>query len=237
MRSARYKSEFTQLGQEWMVFEALLRPFIVFGLRSLKQHPAWEGRLSDKARDDIAGALMGRLSWHCTRTIAYEMKHARTRGELWGASPEERYELYINDILPSRRLTLLSQYPMLARLLAVLMVNFERCAIEFLDRFESDCGEIHQLLGMKQNLPIARITPFLSDPHNGGRTVWRATFTDGTTRYAAYYKPRSLAVDVVWANLLLWVKEQGLQPDLVPTSVLGQGRLRMGPWRRALRLC
>jgi type 2 lantibiotic biosynthesis protein LanM len=87
-------------------------------------------------------------------------------------------------------------------------------------RLTADLGEIEKTFhdGVSAGR-VVEVQAGCSDEHHHGRTVFIVTFADGLK---VVYKPRSLAVDQAFANLLLWGNEQGLSPCLKPIRVLNK---------------
>lgn len=105
-------------------------------------------------------------------------------------------------------------YPVLARQLAQTCLDWAAEVADFLQRLAEDWTSLAPRLGLPA-LPAAGVviglTPGLSDPHRGGRTVWRAELAGCVS---GAYKPKSLALDRAWNDLLLWCNAQGLSPRL-----------------------
>lgn len=78
--------------------------------------------------------------------------------------------------------------------------------------------------------------PGLSDPHEGGRTVWSVAFLDGGS---AAYKPRPLMAELAWQGLLTWLNERLARdagPQLLALPVLDGGNHGWMSWA-AHRAC
>ena len=103
-------------------------------------------------------------------------------------------------------------YPVLARLLTTVAESWSAAMVEFAERCEAD----HDLLahnfagGAPLGQPVA-VALDLSDPHNGLRTVAAITFASGIR---LVYKPRSLAMDIAFADFLDALNATGQLPDL-----------------------
>ena len=107
---------------------------------------------------------------------------------------------------------LMSGYPAMARLLAVVAANWSAAMVEFAQRCEEDLGLLADSFGDGNPLgPPVDVTLDLSDPHNGLRTVAAVTFEGGRR---LVYKPRPLAMDTAFATLLETLNATGALPDL-----------------------
>jgi hypothetical protein len=111
-------------------------------------------------------------------------------------------------------------YPVLARQLCTVAIQWVGSVQEFLSRLVADWTDLCQLTGEYARLAqgsVVNLHPGLSDPHRGGRTVWRVTLANGVT---IAYKPKSLVGDSAWNALLDWCNQQGLSPRLGTLWVL-----------------
>ena len=105
-------------------------------------------------------------------------------------------------------------YPVLARQLSTAAIQWVDGIAEFLHRLAADWPALCAFTGYSPSLApgsVADLRPGFSDPHRGGRTVWRVTLANGA---ALAYKPKDLAMDRAWNDLLVWCNEQGLSPRL-----------------------
>lgn len=111
---------------------------------------------------------------------------------------------------------LAAAYPVLARQLATRAIQWVDETADFLARLGEDWPALAQPLGLSAALTPGMITglrPGLSDPHQGGRTVWQVTFAPGPSSahgLSVAYKPKDLSLDRAWADLVDWVTGQGL---------------------------
>lgn len=113
-------------------------------------------------------------------------------------------------------------YPVLARQLAQHCLDWTAEVADFLQRLAGDWPDLARYLRLPPRpLPavVADLTPGLSDPHRGGRTVWRVLLS-GVQPVA--YKPKNLAMDRAWNDLLAWCHERGLSPQLGTLWVLAR---------------
>jgi len=100
--------------------------------------------------------------------------------------------------------SLLSGFPVAEEALTILVEQTRRFMQDFAAHLAEDRGAITTLLDESPDSTVSQLKVGLSDPHRGGRTVVRVTFASGRQ---LYYKPRSLAVDAVWAAGLAGVNE------------------------------
>lgn len=109
-------------------------------------------------------------------------------------------------------------YPVLARQLCTAGLHWVENIQEFLSRLEADWPVLADLTRLyPSRFPSVRaLSTGLSDPHTGGRTVWRVDLA-GTS---VAYKPKEIGLDRAWNDLLVWCNERGLTPSLRPLWTL-----------------
>ncbi|MDJ0615913.1 MAG: type 2 lanthipeptide synthetase LanM family protein [Calothrix sp. MO_192.B10] len=139
-----------------------------------------------------------------TPTMVLELNVARLQGLLSGETPRERFvsflqHLYVKDGI----ISILQEYPVLARQLVICLDNWVDGSLEFLQRLCADWDDICRTLGVGGNPGVlVEVKGGISDSHGGGRGVIIAKFSSGLQ---VVYKPKSLAVDGHFQELLNWV--------------------------------
>ncbi len=130
----------------------------------------------------------------------------------------ERLTAYAEPVLAHHPLlfeshSLCRAYPVLARQLCTAALQWVESVQEFLSRLAADWPALAaQIRTVQHPAPgcVATISPGLSDPHRGGRTVWRVELVGASVAY----KPKDLALDRAWNDLLGWCNARGLTPEL-----------------------
>ena len=174
----------------------------------------------------VCGMFMPRLSGQLfqllSRTIALELNVARLQGSLRGDLPKDRFEDFVRtDSQPEAALVLLEEYSVLARLAAELVERWVNVTVEFLDRLSADWDCINAQFG--DEFPsggpglLIGVSEGAGDTHRSGRAVAVATFSGG---FRLVYKPRSLAVEAHFQELLAWLNERGDHPPLPRLRIL-----------------
>lgn len=155
------------------------------------------------------------------RTLALELNIARLNEELTGATPEERFQSFINRLSePDRARSLLAEYPALARLLSEQAQRWVTVSLEFLERLCRDWAEIRAALAPESDPGVlVSVKGGLADAHRGGRSVLIAKFTSGLR---IVYKPKSLAVDLHFQELLTWLNARGAAPSFPTLQVINR---------------
>jgi len=178
----------------------------------------------DGAVDVMFANLPARLLMIIAKTMVLELHVARLEGMLEGATPAERFANFTERL--SRRdiaLTLLSEYPVLARRLATCIENWVSYSAEFLERLAADWNEIVNLFNLGSGNKatecgfLVEAASGAGDTHRRGRSVLIARFESG---FQLVYKPRSIAVDEHFQDFIQWVNQKGADPQLRTLKVL-----------------
>lgn len=157
--------------------------------------------------------ILEQLLTRVSRTLILELNVARVEGRLQGDTPEQRFDNFLQQLThPERMLTLLAEYPVLARLLVELTERWVSRMLELLQRLCADWHEICRVFSPTSDPGIlTAIGAGAGDIHQGGRSVTILTWSSGLR---LVYKPRSLAIDVHFQQLLTWLNTHGCQPAL-----------------------
>ena len=149
---------------------------------------------------DHVGRRLARIA---ARTLVVELAAARTAGRLRGATPRDRFADFVRNTADGELADILARYPVLARLLAQAAQDAARTTAELLARFAADRAEIvRTLLAGRDPGRLVGLTLGAGDRHQGGRAVAVLRFAGGT---AVVYKPRSVALQAHFAELVAWL--------------------------------
>lgn len=211
-------------------FEDLLWRFVPEAARRLRTGLGrCHDRLSPAAVRDLERGLLGRLCRTAARTLCAEFdafRAARSTPLGGGAGADAApapggYREFLRALDGPEFAAWLLQYPMLARLLATCCQQWVASTTDLARRLDRDAEAIRGAFGIRdRTLRVAGVTPDLSDPHRGGRTVCLLRFESGA---GLLYKPRPLALDRRFAELLAEVtRARGTSPTR-PPRVLDRG--------------
>ncbi|MEH1830137.1 MAG: type 2 lanthipeptide synthetase LanM [Nostoc sp.] len=172
--------------------------------------------LSDNAHAGLEHSLLTRLSQLCFQTFElefklFQMQHQSKLDQLLNclnAQPSQvQYQTFVQQLLTGRLRSLLQEYSVLARLMATFVDFWVNATTEMIRHLSEDWTAIAQTFQPENELgQVIGIRPFLSDSHHNGRTVVGLRFSSGLT---LIYKPRSLALDVAYYDLLDRLNQQG----------------------------
>ncbi len=163
--------------------------------------------------------LVDRLFDISCRTFVLELNVARVQGLLKGQTPEERFKSYLRLMRNRDSLrALLAEYPVMARRLHETVGNWTAFFLEFLENLSADWKDLQAAL--TPNSPpglLIALEGAAGDSHRDGRSVLIAQFSSG---FKAVYKPRSLAVDAHFQDLLAWTNARGNHPPFRILKIL-----------------
>jgi type 2 lantibiotic biosynthesis protein LanM len=169
----------------------------------------------------VLPGLALRLLEISSRTLVLELNVARLRGLLKGESPEERFRSYCQLLRnPDVLISLLEEYPVLARLITECAAAWTDACLEFLARLSADWGDL--LANFCQGSHPGLLTGIefgAGDTHREGRSVAVVSFQNG---FRLVYKPRSLAVDLHFQELLRWINRRKPQLSFRILNILAR---------------
>lgn len=166
--------------------------------------------------------LPGRLLPTLARTMVLELNVARVQGLLTGETSEQRFGSFIERIKqPEIALQLFREYPVLARQIVMALDQWVGCSLEFLERWCADWPELRaNFIPAGDPGLLVKIRGGVGDRHRGGRAVWIGVCGSGCK---IVYKPKSMAVDEHFQELLGWLNERGVSAPFRQLKVLDRG--------------
>lgn len=189
-------------------FGTLLAPFVQTGTGMLA--PACRSLFSKEILDNLADDLYRQLSYIAAPTLYLEFSTYRAaRGFSENASPDETglYDAFSANLLGDGRWDFFSQYPVLARLLCIIVQSWAQNVSEMAEALANDLPDIRRVfVGDGSPGAVVSIDPSLSDRHDGGRTVALLKFENGLK---LIYKPRDIGIEKAWFSLLTFLNERG----------------------------
>lgn len=192
------------------------------GLRALKPGASDLPFDVDTAAGLFLTGLPRQLTPMLAPAMALELNAARLQGQLEGDTAEERFQSFLRHVSrPEVALTLLREYPVLARQLTARARAWAEAGLEFLGRLSADWEAIRVAFspGTRPGR-LVRLDAEAGDRHGGGRSVTVAAFESGLK---LVYKPRPLDVDLHFQQLLTWLDRRGAHPPFRTIRVLPRG--------------
>ncbi len=170
----------------------------------------------------LLSTLLERLRRAAERALVLELHASRLEGRLQGDTPEERFASFVAALKqPATALEILRRYPVLARDVCRFAEQWAETSLEMMERLAADRGEIVQLFAAGQDPGLlGEVESGLSDCHAGGRTVAILGFQSGLR---VVYKPKPLAVDLRFQELVAWLNDRGATPTLCCLQILDRG--------------
>ncbi|MDY7226231.1 type 2 lanthipeptide synthetase LanM family protein [Hyalangium rubrum] len=209
-------------------FSGFFQPFLRLGAARLRaglaalqaRQASGEPLVAPELEATLLEGLMQRLHELASRVLILELNVARMMDQLSGSTPRERFHHFSTVRLqePGVRAALLEEYPVLARLMATSLERWCDTRLEFLGHLAEERELLGRtFLGGGALGPLVAIQGGVSDMHRGGRGVFLLRFGSGLR---LVYKPKSLAVDVRFQQLVQWLNAEGMRhPHRVLTVV------------------
>lgn len=214
-------------------FLELVRPLVQRARRRLREglarllehHP---GAPFDPAATEreLSEGLPYRLLPLLSRALVLELNVARIQGLLPGDTPAERFGAFVERLRDRETAAaILCEYPVLARAAAEDLDLWVEASLEVLDHLAADWADlVAAFFGGNNPGPLSSLGGGAGDRHRGGREVRILSFTGGGK---LVYKPRPLAVDIHFQEILAWLNEKlnerGDHPAFRTLRVLDRG--------------
>ncbi|MBK8989875.1 MAG: type 2 lantipeptide synthetase LanM family protein [Chloroflexi bacterium] len=172
--------------------------------------------------DSLFSPLLDELTEILMPVMILELHAAGMLGLLQGETPEARFQSFISRLhQPELALSLLQEYPVLARLLVTFLQNWGQAMRLFLHRLCGDWEDIcHTFAAIDPYDCVTHINANAGDRHVGGDRVMIVTFRSGGK---LVYKPKPLDVDAHFQALLCWINARGFTPPLATLQLLNCG--------------
>lgn len=186
-------------------FENFYRPLLQFGIYILKSKHG--GSLCRQIVNAFASSLLNKLATVSTSTLVFEISIAKSAHKLKGASSEEEYSYYNEELLSDSAYweDLLNAYPVLFRLVFECIDSCCDYYCQLIHHLNSDHSKIVEyILNGKEFNSITAVTADLSDSHHHGSSVAILSLDNGEK---VVYKPRSLRGDKLFYNFVSKVSE------------------------------
>jgi type 2 lantibiotic biosynthesis protein LanM len=228
------------------------RPASAWALQTLQKrcadlHPML--KLSEAAWLDVAAALLKRLCNTAEQALWDQFNQRRTTGQMLlahlgahrngtGEPVHEAYDAFVAEQLSGGYGLLLSEFPVVGRLLAVVTELWLDGSEEMLRRLAASRQELQQHFGIAPEAVLHKVQLNLSDPHRGGRAVAILSFgelhSDDVCRVV--YKPKDMQVDQTYQEFLQTLNEASNLPPLRRLTVLSRDGYGFMEWVEH-RLC
>jgi type 2 lantibiotic biosynthesis protein LanM len=172
--------------------------------------------------DQLTEPLLWQVHGMLGRTLTLELNLARVAGQADGLSPAGRFEAFLAALrTPERQKQLFTSYPVLARQLSIAVGQWVTNCAELVTRINDDAELIQREFALGQAPgQVKQITLGTGDRHRGGKAVAIVGWESGLT---LVYKPRPMAMDVHFGELIDWINAAGLSLPLRSVSCLDRG--------------
>ena len=214
------------LSTEETLFISSIKPFICWRLDRLDSEiqalKIFDSNLLtlDKVKKIICSNLIKDLVLMSRRTLVLELNVARLRGILQGDTSSERFQSFYQRLgQPEEALKLFQEYPVLARQIVTHINIWIDSSSEFISRLSTDWKAIATDFYSGKDIGKLVNIEYVGDRHRNGRSVLLLKFDSG---FKIVYKPKSLAIDAHFQELLAWLNEKGNHPPLRTLKILNR---------------
>jgi type 2 lantibiotic biosynthesis protein LanM len=158
-----------------------------------------------------------------SRTTILELNVARLQGLLQGDIPQDRFQSFLQRLRQREiAISLLQEYPVLARQLVISINHWVNFSLEFLQHLCHDWNAICAKFSPETDPGVlVQIDSSIADTHCNGRAVIIAKFSSG---FQVVYKPRALAIDEHFQQLLVWINQRGNHPPFRTLKILNRDK-------------
>lgn len=154
-------------------------------------------------------------------TLVLELNVARLQGQLVGETPQERYDDFVRSLrAPDVARVILDEYPLLARQVLLAIDQWVRFSLEFVGQLCADWKLLCETFALRNDDMLVELTGGAGDRHADGRCVLLLRFDSGVR---LVYKPKTLAAEVRFQELLVWCNERRATPALRSLQIVDRG--------------
>ncbi|MBB4639441.1 type 2 lanthipeptide synthetase LanM [Longimicrobium terrae] len=209
-----------------IAFQDALAPFVTAASAKVQERVDFGGFTSE-ARGRVERALLQRLFTVAGPVLLQEFnifRHPRLSAldrlfqVATGRIGREVYAAFVAELRAGGWRALLVRHPVLARLMSVVWRHWIDATVEMVERLRADAPALETAFGARG--AVTGVHTGLSDAHRGGRSVSILTFSSGAR---VVYKPRDVAGERVWAELLAAFQDAAPAGGLRPAQVIDRG--------------
>lgn len=204
------------------VFSPFVKPFIIWAQQATSKYiDEKKGKNCLDVKGVIASFsqyLHEQLSSIALKTLILELNISSYLEQLIGETKEQRYQYFVRNYLTDREdiKNLLINYPVLARVMTERTLIHITTFNNMINRFIQDYKELNIF---SNDSIIKKIEFGMGDTHKNGEAVHIIHFQNGKK---TVYKPRSVAVDESFQNLLTWINQKGLKHPLKSLKMISR---------------
>jgi type 2 lantibiotic biosynthesis protein LanM len=190
--------------------------------QALRQEHALIPFDAERLPEWLIANILPTILFQVSKPLVLEMHIARLQGRLQGETPEARFEEFMRQVRQDGFVvSLLGKYPVLARQLVVTIDQWADALCELLTRLGADWEAICTTFTAGRDPgPLVEVDAGKGDRHRRGRSVLLLRFGSGMQ---LLYKPKPLAVDMHFQELVSWLNDRGTEPGLRPLRLIDRG--------------
>ena len=182
--------------------------------------------LSPEAHAALELSLAGTLAEISRPTLELELEAFRARSHstaslLLEANPPAIEAAYVDHLAAGGMVEFFLEYPMLARLMGTVLLEWVDASAELVRRVDGDWPAIRREWQLSGDHPaISAVDCRKGDRHYGGRCVMVVSLASGAK---LVYKPRDLGIETAYNGFIEWLNQRGLPLPLRSYRVLDRG--------------
>ncbi|MFP3887059.1 type 2 lanthipeptide synthetase LanM family protein [Priestia filamentosa] len=163
--------------------------------------------IPNTCKNDIIKYFLNMLYTISHKTLILELNSMSVLGKLQGKTSQERYQSFCRMFTENDdyKNALVSEYPVLFRLISTKIINLKEFLIEIFTNFENDKCLLAKEFNLDINFQIKNLHLGSGDVHKKGRTVSIIELENGQK---VVYKPRNLSIDVEFQKFIKWVNSK-----------------------------
>ena len=170
----------------------------------------------------LTTTLFSRVLRVLNRTLILELNIARLKGILYGDTPSERFNSFLQLMRQRDKIiSLLKEYPVLARQLTICLNQWVGFSLEFLKHLCADYEKLQTTFSQGKNFgTLVDLQSEVGDSHRNGRSVLILSFSN---ECRIVYKPRSMGLDIHFQDFLHWINDRFGQPFFYIMKIIDCG--------------
>lgn len=165
--------------------------------------------------------LTNKFSSMISRVCVLELHAVKEKGFLKGLTSKARFDYFVKELAKSEHIIeLLNKYKILKKLIDIYLSQYIETRLEFFKRLHEDSTEIYKCLLHNDAAFQLTLINSSGDTHRSGRCVSVLLFKKESKIKKVVYKPRSLAVDEAFQELIVWFNKQPKHIKLFEQHIL-----------------
>ena len=214
------EDEVTKNTNQELPFLQIMKPFADFTFNTLKQKLGDTfNLLNEEAEESIRWNYLMLCFNQLNQALFQEFNLFKLRRlgpfakiitNMSAKDSDKTYKEFVEYFFDKRLEEFFTDYPLLAKLVSISLMNAISHYFNILSRFENDLSEIEATILNSKSGKISGLQTSLSDNHDSGQSVCIIHFETGLR---IVYKPKNLEIDKSFFKLLGYINSLNILPD------------------------